>query len=378
MDRLLRELVRGTWQPGASLPPRRQLCEMFGVSQRPMQEALQEACRLKLFTVSERRPTHIEGDALERAQALLAERAERPAVRRLALLIPDSRFPLTPGEYWQQVSHALTEEAAHKGIRAEVVSWPYLEQITFAEQLATKGFGAAIALGTPENRFLSLYEMAQRQFPVLLHNRRVSWLNVPSLIRDDFGAMRRVGQMMAAQGHRNLCLVTNDYAAERERLLGGHGMVEGWMTFLRESGLKATSPVPVHVVYGHYDCIQALLESRDPPTGLVLAFRSSHQALTEGFLSRVPIPDVVSVAMLDSVEDIPAQPWRPPLTSITLDMPRMAQCAVELIERMLGGEIRPPSIRVPLNIAVTDSIGPAPHRSVPPLSFTLAGADGNG
>jgi DNA-binding LacI/PurR family transcriptional regulator len=364
LDRLLRELVGGAWPAGGSLPPRRQLCEIFGVSQRPMQEALAEACRLKLISVAERRPTRIEADAAEHARTILAERAARPVSRRVALLVPDHRFPLSPGEYWHQVVQALIREAARKDIRAEAVSWPYMEQLTFAEQLPTKGYGAAVALVTPENRLLSLREMARRQFPVLLHNRRVSWLNVPSLIRDDFAAMQRVGELMAAQGHRNLCLVTNDYAAERERLLGGHGMVEGWSTFLRESALAATSPVPVHVVYGYYDCIQALLESSDPPTALVLAFRGGHRAMTEGYLSRVRIPEVVSVAMVDSAEDIPPQPWRPSLTSLTLDMTRMAECAIEIVDRMLAGEVRPPSIRMPLQIHATDSIGPAPKRSL--------------
>jgi len=360
LDRLLRELVGGTWSPGSVLPPRRQLCEMVGVSQRPMQEALAEASRQGLIVLAQRRPTLSASDAAERARALLAQRAARPAARRVALLVPDHRFPLSPGEYWHQVVVALTREAARRDILAEAVSWPYMEQLTFAEQLSMRGFGAAVALATPENRLLSLREMARRQFPVLLHNRRVSWLNVPSLIRDDFAAMQRIGQLFAAQGHRNLCLVTNDYAAERERLLGGHGMVEGWSTFLRESGLAATSPTPVHVVYGYYDCIQALLECRNPPTGLVLAFRGGHRAMTEGYLSRVPIPEVVSVAMVDSAEDIPPQPWRPSLTSLTLDMTRMAECTMEMIERMLGGEIRPPSIRIPLQLHITESIGPAP------------------
>ena len=41
-------------------------------------------------------------------------------------------------------------------------------------------------------------------------------------------------------------------------------------------------------------------------------------------------------------------------------MPRVAECIVEMVGKLLAGDLRPPSIRVPYLLEITDSLGPPP------------------
>lgn len=361
LERLLRELAEGTWPAASRLPPTRQLAAEFGVSLRPLQAAIREAGRLGLLDVAPRQPVFVRPEAAERARQLVRERSARPASRRLAVLTNDPRLFQTHETYWSQVFRSIMREATKHGIKVEPVRWPVATQFSFAKQLRMQGYGAALAIGIDAERLASLMEMARVQFPVLLHNRWIPWLGLPSLMRDDYHASQRIGQKLQQLGHRRMCFLSPTLS---EELYGGRGRIKGWMDFVDQAGLLETCVPPVcyvNTVAGALDSqVRHMLEGPGAATAVVFASEALAKSILEHpRFAHMRVPEALSVATFDSPAEIRVTATRPPLTSITLDMTRAAECAVEMIEAMLSGNRHPPNIRVPLEINITDSIGPA-------------------
>ncbi len=97
------------------------------------------------------------------------------------------------------------------------------------------------------------------------------------------------------------------------------------------------------------------------PTALVIADAESGKLFgPHGALAKVRIPGELSVVVVDETTPIPIAPWRPPLTRITVDHGRYAECVLEMVEKLQAGDLHPPNVRVPLQMNLTESIGPAP------------------
>ena len=365
---LIRELASGTWAPGTRLPPSRRLADEFGVSVRTMVAALRRAARYGLLRVEQRRPVLVLPGADERARRLLGKRSARVSVRRLAILVPENLMPLEKGTYWCQVAQAITREAESRNIRAVLVAWPKTNQLAFARTLAGRRYGATVVLAFDVTYLPSLNEMARRRFPMLLHNRYIQGLNIPAVMRDDHGAAWRLGEILAQHGHRNLCLVAH---AREEHFMSGHGRVSGWLDFLTESGLldSCTHPVYYAPAVRYRDIcriVRNMLSHADRPTGLVLSVNAPRY-FQEGVFSDLRIPEDISVAVFDALfsDMVPQTPEWPRLTATRLNQQRAAECAVEMAERLFAGESAPASLRLPVEIDVTESIGPAPTAIAP-------------
>ncbi len=362
VESLLRGMADGRWSSGEALPPGRRLAAKFGVSLRPYQAAIRQLADEGLLRVRQRRPVVVAEGAAERARDLLEQR-RRPATRGLALLMPERLMHMRKGTYWREVIQAIIREGERREIPASVVKWPRLGPVEFAHKMLTSGFSAAVALAMMAPRILSLDCLAREGVPVMVHNRRLPWLNVPSVVRDDFSAMHRIGQILAQNGHRNMCYVASPAAVNRDSLLGGRGSFDGWLDFLEHSGLMASCHPPIHVIHRGYDCLDQILESANPPTALVIADAESGKLFGPGgALAEVRIPNELSAAVVDETTPIPIAPWRPPLTRITVDHRRYAECVMEMVEKLQAGNLHPPSVRVPLQINLTESIGPAPDQ----------------
>lgn len=367
-EALIRELAAGTWPPGTRLPPSRQLADEFGVSVRTMVAAVRRAARYRLVRVEQRRPVVVLPGADDRARRLLTKHSARASARRLAILVPEYLMPLEKGTYWYQVTQAITREAAARDIRTVSVAWPKANQLAFARMLSGRRYGAAVVLAFDATYLPSLNEMVQRRFPMLLHNRYVQGLNVPAVMRDDHGAAWRLGEMLAQRGHRNMCLVIHTH---EEHFLGGRGRVKGWIDFLTESRLldACTHPVYYAPPVRYRDVcriVRAMLRQADRPTALVLSVNAPRY-FQEGVFADFRIPEDISVAVYDALfsDMVPQTPERPRLTATRLNQQRAAECVVEMAERLFAGESAPASLRLPVEIDVTDSIGPVPTSVTP-------------
>jgi len=362
-ENILRKLIGGTWIPGGRVPPMRDLAKEMGVSHVTLQAAFRRACESKLLDVRQRHPVTVLPEADARAHRLLERLTARPAARHLAILVPEAN--VASGEiddrYWRGVAAMITREAARKTIQASVVSWPLLTQVAFAHELPTRGYGAAVALAVTPRYLGSLHELTRQRFPVLLHDRWIPWLQLPAVTRDDYGAARRVGEMLAQRGHRNMCAVCQ---LSPGQLLGARDSIAGWLDFLRDAGLIDTCRPPVCYVPPGCDprpFVSRVFDGPDTPTAVVFAGTIVPETLFQDeHYNRIRIPEQLSMATFGPSDSIPTEAWRPALTSGKLDQERMTQCVIESVEKMLAGELHPPSIRVPLRIISTGSIGDVP------------------
>jgi len=361
VESLLRGLADGRWSSGEALPPGRRQAAKFDVSLGPYQAAIRQLADQGLLRVRQRRPVVVADGAAQRARDLLEQRRRHPATRGLALLMPERLMHVQKGTYWHEVIQAIIREAERREIPASVVKWPRLGPVEFAHRMLTSGFSAAVALAMVALQIQSLDCLVKEGFPVMVHNRRLPWLNVPSVVRDDFRAMRRIGEIFALNDHRNMCYAASPVAVNRDELLDGRGSIDGWLDFLGQSGLLASCHPPIHIINKGYDCLDQILESANPPTALVIADAESGELFGPGgALAKVRIPDELSVAIVDETTPIPITPWRPPLTRITVDHGRYGECVLEMVEKLQAGNLHPRSVRVALQINLTDSIGPAP------------------
>ncbi|NIA20741.1 MAG: GntR family transcriptional regulator, partial [Anaerolineaceae bacterium] len=130
VERLIRKIAEGVWQPGATVPAGRRLATEFGVSLMTIQAALRRAADYELLDVHQRRPMVVRPGAVDRAQRLLARPSARPVGRRVAILIPDDCLPLTkPSPIWGLIVREMTREAKRRKMQATLVGWAPREQV---------------------------------------------------------------------------------------------------------------------------------------------------------------------------------------------------------------------------------------------------------
>ncbi|NIA22531.1 MAG: hypothetical protein GWP05_11350 [Anaerolineaceae bacterium] len=72
------------------------------------------------------------------------------------------------------------------------------------------------------------------------------------------------------------------------------------------------------------------------------------------------VPEEISFATFDTIYGTRTPSWCPMLTTITDNVRRSSECMMEMLDRMLAGELHPKNIRVSMDLHLTDSIGPAP------------------
>lgn len=365
--RLLQQLASGSWSPGGVLPASRQLASQFCVAQRTMQASVRELAALGLLDVRPRYPTRVLPGATQRAKELVATRLSLVSSRRLAILMSDGvfPFPLPPHAFFAWLADLVVKESDRHGIATEILEWPLREQGRVVQSLLHGGYGAALAIGMSEAYLPSLVQLQAHEFPVMLFNRRFPQLQLPTVNQDDFTALKYVTEQLISYGHRRIHLVTyHDYGV----LIRQMEWINEWLSFLGEKGLLEDLPAPVCYIPKGVDprgFIEHILAEPHRATGLIFAIGP----LLEQFLSVAPhdhirVPDELSLAMFGRSDLILQKPWRPALTTLTGDFPRMAECMVETARRMLAGELNPPSVRIPLKVTLTGSIGPVP-KAVP-------------
>jgi len=361
-ERFMRRLASGSWQAGQALPATRTLAKEFAVALGTMQAALREVADKGMLQIRQRRPTLVCPDAVERARALLAELATRPASRRLAILVPDRFLPLPPVSTYGQLIDLVMPAADRKDIECAVVPWPLRDQVPAVQSFVHHDYGAALCVGVTEAYLVPLTVLYEQRFPVVLFNRRFPDLHLPTVRHDDDGAMRRITDHLIGFGHRRIRLVTpHDPTVMRSQM----NWITNWIRYVDEKGLLDVGDLPVCYVPPAGDpvrFVRRILRSPAQTTALIMGSGSVTDVVCAAAEAEgLRIPDSLSVATFGSGARMPHTVSHQPLTTIASDLGRMAQCLVETVDRMLGGNLYPPSIRVPLQIHLTGSIGPPPR-----------------
>ncbi|HOI56511.1 MAG TPA: GntR family transcriptional regulator [Phycisphaerae bacterium] len=360
-DRIVRSLVEGAWLPGSDLPSTRVLAAELKTSLTTVQAALRKAAEQGMLEVRAQQTARVMPEGAAVAIRLLTQAAEASKRRRLAILVPDLFTPLqvTTGPFQWRIAHEIALAATAGGYDSEVVPIPDADQRSLAKRVV-RHFDAAFVVGMIPTNIATIFVLSESRFPVVLFNRHVPGLNVPSLNIDEYSAARSLARTLLVQGHRNVSMVIS---ARYGAVLGRRTAAGGWLECLEESEAMATCVMPLaHTQSAPRGLIlEKLLALRPRITGLVLGLPTLlHDLAASPQLRDLRIPDDLSLATFGSMHDIPWPSRYPPVTSFEVDWNRAGRCAIEMIDRMLSGDTQPKDIRVPLNIQLTDSIGLPP------------------
>jgi len=370
-ERVLRGLSAGVWPPGSSLPPSRELAAEFGVAPRTVMAALQRVAAHGLLQIASRHPTLVLPEASQLAEELLARQTIRESTRQLAILVSDAHLPPPRNVFYAGVTDAVVLASTRRGMRAKVVPWLLEKHLDIAASLHHSGFDAAIFIGFHPGYLDAIYMLCERHFPLVVFNRPLPGLMTPTVTVDDYSAVQRIGEHLVKFGHRNMCLVANPHhvfaSGEAQRGFPG-GRTHGWMDFLDSQGIITECAMPVHIPWSRrmpmYDhTFMKVFDSSQRPTAILFA----HGPYAKDFLldprfAGLKVPEEISLVTFEAQRDIPTVPWCPEMTGIELDTTRVAQCMVEMIEKVLAGQTDLPPIRIPMTINMTESVGPAPRR----------------
>ena len=356
---LLRRLAEGQWAEGQRLPVVRQLEKEFGVSRVTILSAMRRAAERGVISVRPRHFASVAPAAAEQATRLLADLHARPDSRRVAMLWPEHLGSLR-FTFGQLLEQELNPAAARKNIEVELIEWPHADQAASVEKIIHRGFAAALAFGVNAQTLASMYEFRRHRFPVMTFNRHIPEADVPSVLLDERGGSRKIASALAALGHRNLCLV---YMAFDNRLQEGERRVNSWIDYLSEAGLLEDCAMPVYYLQPRedVDLFEPLLRLSNRPTAVVFGYAYLWDLFVKNRREfELKVPEEISFATFDTIYGTQAPSWCPELTTITNAVRRSSECIMEMLDRMLAGELHPKSIRVPMDLHMTDSIGPAP------------------
>jgi DNA-binding LacI/PurR family transcriptional regulator len=360
-DLLLRTVARhildGRWPEGQKIPPVRELARMFGVARATMDAAIAKAARAGLLETRPRKAVLVADRAAVVAARLLSDTPSTRTVR-LALLRPDRHEGQQTTEHDRVVSR-VAEQAHQRGWQSEEVYWPLRRQAGFPRVLVDRGFNAAFCVvGNPE-RLMALHYMRQRDFPVVIYNRRFVDLPLPAVLFDEYGAVQRLGNLLHTMGHRRITLVSTVHSALQRM---ENPQINGWLDFCRQKDLLDAWADPLHLI-GHPDTSRALrtfLQRTPRPTAIILATAELADAFCRLDDLGLRIPADFSVVAASFASESGAADAAVPITCMEPNLPRMAECSLELLARMLDGEPYPPPLRLPHILIRSDSIGPPP------------------
>lgn len=359
-DGLLGGLAQRQWSSGARLPPVRELARCYGVSRMTMLAAIHKAADCDMLEVYPRRAVVVREGAAGRAEQLLAERQASNRLWRLAVLVPDRFMPLTVSRFYLGLVTAVISEATTHGAEAEVVVIHDPEQMELADTVSRR-FDAAFAIGVKPQHYVCIYALAHRRFPLTVFNRTIPGIDVHTVRQDDYTSAMQLAKLLASLGHRDMCLVA---LLPYEMQHGSRGHLAGWLDFLRESGLIEACSMPVASVMAEtLDIVsEKLLRNLPNITALVvppnLLWRIAPIVQSRG----LRIPGDLSLATTGAVEPADWPPALPPVTSCEIDVKRFAECALETINHCRSGQPAPLTLRLPVSIHITESIGRASPR----------------
>ena len=367
---LLRQFACGDYAPDTALSPTRQLARRLHASRKAVMCALRQAARCRLVKVHERRPVIVLPKASQRAKQLLnrSRRAERAAHRpTVALLVSSSTIP--PGNpFLAALINAIVRDAAREDFKVQIVPWPLDNPVAAARSLVRSAFNAAVSVDFRFNGLMALLLLQELRFPIALYNRLFPAIRVPVVHHDGRGVLRRLVDLLTGLGHRNLCLVTDFTDADT---LNDYPLRQ-WIDCLAQKGILGHCRVPLRylpssaILRQHPHVIADLLTRPDRPTALVFTSRRwLEPLLAHPAFRRLSVPEDLSLAVFYPGPRPIVVPGGPRVTTVDADVNRAAECVLEMARRLLDGAQPLRNITTPLDIHLTDSIGPAP-RDAPP------------
>jgi DNA-binding LacI/PurR family transcriptional regulator len=262
----------------------------------------------------------------------------------IGVLVPDLANP-----YFPEVLKAVSAVARAHGRRMMVMESdedPALEY-ELVEDLMRCCDG--VLLCSPRMPRAELVELLDRKHPMVLFNRVVQGLGVPSISVDFLGGMTQVCGHLAQLGHRRAAYLSGPPAswANSERIRAFEAA--------RAFGLDVTVVECGATSQAGYDAVAAVLESE------ATAVLTYNDLVALGALARlrelgVGVPDELSVIGFDdiSLERVAHSN----LTTVSVPRDELGRRAGEILERLLVNDYNEEPLYLPMTLQVRDTSGP--------------------
>lgn len=288
----------------------------------------------------------------------LGSMLQRGRLGMVGLLVPDITNPFFSG-----LARAIELELREEGMTVQLCdsAEEAVTETRLLEQMVQRRLdGLVIApVGRPSPALLEA--ICQATMPIVVLDRVLPGLEVPSISLDNVEAGRMAARHLMEQGHWKIGCLRGDHESftDRERFRGvrealeqaGLSLPSGWVQgcgYTREAGREGAelllkgSPRPDAVIALNGQGILGILEAAKD-LGL-------------------KIPDQLSVVAFDE------QPWsalvHPPLTTLQQPVVEMARLAARaLIDRIQGKGTDAFQKRLPAQLQQRSSVGPPPSRA---------------
>lgn len=250
----------------------------------------------------------------------------------IGVLIPDLTDPLFP-PIIRGIEDTLGA-AGYTAILANSDNDLELERKTYETMKARKVDGFIMATAHRSDEVVE--SCLESGIPLVLINREVDNLSIPSVTNDSEAGMRLAVDHLYACGHRRI-----GHLAGPQSMSTGYSRLRGFQSAMRANGLEMREgDIACADAFTEESGLQASRSLLDPDRGLTAIVTSSdmlalgcYDALDEMGIS---CPDEVSVTGFNDIRF--ASKFSPPMTTVRIQHAQMGMEAAWLILRMIKGD----------------------------------------
>jgi len=269
---LLQKLATGEWVPGQVLPSLRKVSYELRVSHQPVYLVWQEAVAQGLLTRNAREEAIVTDKGPDLARTMLADLAHSNKLKRLAILQPHvfsvpPNPQIAPLQY--QLVLAVSAAATARGYKSRIIQLQETDQLQQAAAVV-HGYDAAFIVELSPQYLPVVTHLTESGLPTLMYQRKIPGVSIPSLTTDDCGAAKRLVELFANNGHRNISFITSLHA---DTIMDARNLAwHGWMEALESTGIMPTCVMPLLFDRGGQTVlIDKLIALRPRITGLVVS-----------------------------------------------------------------------------------------------------------
>ncbi len=286
------------------------------------------------------------------AGARILRRSDRRTAS-IALLLEDVANPFSAA-----VQRAVEDEAVPRGVMvfsASLDEDPARERALAVEFGARRADGLLIAPAGDDQSHLA--GQMRTGTAIVCVDRAARRLPVDSVITTNALGASEAVRHLAAAGHRRIA-----YLGDRRMIVTAQQRYAGYRDALRTLGLPLDPALVVHDIHDSSDAdgaVTALLERPDPPTAL---FTAQNLVSIGGVRALRRLGVEHSVALVGFDDFLLADLLSPGVTVVAQDAAAIGRIAAQLLFARIGGDLRPPEVRLVPTTLVRRGSGEIPPR----------------
>jgi LacI family transcriptional regulator len=286
---------------------------------------------------------------------IIARGLKTKSTKTVAIIVPD-----IANQFFAQVIRGAEEVAKLRKYNVLLTCTYYdvLEEKTSVETLK-KQFIDGIIFISGDNSFNNIKELNDNNFPVVVVDRELENMKIPSVLVDNFYAMKKVVNYLYDLGHRKIGYISytyNNQTTVRKRF-------EGYCDGLKENKLDydpdmvvISETLRLNELEGSREIVRNILKSKSIPSVIMTASDfiavGVIRALTE---AKVKIPEGMSVVGYDNI--LMSQYTNPLLTTVKQPKKKMGATAMNLLLDIIEGKkIKSRNVILPTKLIKRQSV----------------------